>query len=179
MTDKFPGSWWKVLVLCLAIVAAKAIRVILLQPTLPSWAASPDASLMVPTPQDPNSPNIIVGSDIEALALVARYEDQFTPELEERARALAEERGMNGARLSSVRSMFLIMAGADLLLKPHVVEKERPEGYEVVCGDEEPDYVCLMLTTHINSVAQGSAEGRETRRQGEGRGQGRQGQESP
>jgi hypothetical protein len=174
MSDKFPGSWWKVLVLCVAIVAAKAIRVSLLLPTMPSWAASPDAAVLVPTPQDPNSPNIIVSSDIEALALVARYEDSFTPELEGRARALAEERGMSGARLSTVRSMFLIMAGNDLLLKPHALESERPEGYEVVCGDQEPDYVCLMLTTHINSVAQGYADDRKARegrsgRPGEGR----------
>ncbi len=165
MTDKFPGSWWKVLVLCLAIVGAKVIRVSLLQPTLASWVPDPAAVRLELSGLEGMGRNIVTNSTVEALAIVAQYEDEFTPELEERVRALAELRGMNSARLPTVRSMFLVMAGDDLLLEPRALEANPPPDYEVVCGDGPPSYVCLMLTLHINSVAQGYAESQQERQQ--------------
>lgn len=155
MSDKFPGSWRMVAMLCGVIIAAQAARAVLLQPVVARLSTEPEP-VPVAMKASTASANLVSASAVEALGLVERYEASFTPELDARARLLAEQRGLPASRLPSSRSVFVLLAGRNLLVEPAALQADLPEGWEIVCGDQEPDYVCLTITSHINFMAANS-----------------------
>ncbi len=153
MSDKFPGSWRMVAVLCAAIVGAQALRAVLLRPTVARL--TPESQDLAGSMGAGTGPGAVASSSaIETLRLLERYQDQFTPELDVRARALADQLGANSARLPSARTIFLLLAGRNMLVAPDVLMLSRPEGWEVVCGEQGPEYVCLTVTSHIIFLAE-------------------------
>jgi len=152
MSDKFPGSWTKVLVLCGVIVAAQVVRVVLLQPTMARWSPEP-ASQPVEVKASTESANLVTATASDVVQLMARYERAFTPELDAGARRLAEQRGLDAARLPAAKSIFMLLAGRDMLVEPDALKADLPVDWEIVCGDEASGYVCLSITNHINYLA--------------------------
>jgi len=158
VADKFPGSWSKVALICAVIVVGQILRVTLLQPSMARWSPEP-ATQPPEVKASQASANLVSGSANEALELVARYEDEFTPALDLRVRAYADQLGMDSSRVGDARSIFLLLAGKGLLVEPAVMLAEPPDGWDSVCGEGEPGYVCLTLTGHVNYMAEHSRFG--------------------
>jgi hypothetical protein len=152
MADKFPGSWSKVLVLAAVIVAAQAIRVAVLQPVIIATAQPTAAEIAAAQAED--LANRVTPSARDALAVMVEYESSFTPELDARARSYAEQVGLDSTRLPPVRSMFLLLANRDMLVEPGALMAELPEGWEIVCGSDSPEYVCVTIASHLGYMAE-------------------------
>ncbi len=157
MAEKFPGSWRMVLVLCLVIVAGQILRVVLLQPSMAHLSPEPFPLLEGGQADDAY---LVTGPASETFDLIAEHEAAFTPQLDERARVLAAQRGLSTSRVPSARSIVLLLAGKDLLVEPDAMMADLPDGWEVVCGDGGPEYICLVVTSHINYIAEHGGEGR-------------------
>jgi len=153
---KFPGSWWWVLAVGLAALAVEAAG---------TWlAAGRDAQPAAAQPGPPRSvgvagpPRRPSGQEASPAAILARYEAELTPALDERARTYAASIGLEPGTLPSARAIFQSLVAEGSLLPPGERMHATTPGAAQVCGEQGVAYACASVAAHLDGLARWAGE---------------------